>query len=52
MQIVEAEAFKDFCKKMKVKTIQDYERAIDGGSEAVMFDRKCELEQIIKKQQG
>jgi hypothetical protein len=43
---VEAEVFKGFCKKMKVKSIQEYEQMINGGggSASTTFDKKCELE--------
>jgi len=52
--VVEADVFKNFCKKMKVKNIQEYELMINGGSatDATTFDKKCELEQIISKNEN
>jgi hypothetical protein len=52
--VVEADVFKGFCKKMKVKNIQEYEQMINGGSatDATTFDKKCELEQVISKNEN
>jgi chromosome segregation ATPase len=53
LNVVETEAFKAFCKKVKVKTIQEYETRTNGGGGAdTTFDQKCELEQLIQKNEN
>lgn len=46
MTEIEKEAFAKFCKQIGVKSIKEYETKISGG-EVDIFDRKCELEQLI-----
>ena len=46
MADIEKEAFAKFCKSVGVKNIKEYEAKISGG-EVDIFDKKCELEQLI-----
>ena len=48
---IETESFKDFCKKLKIKNIAEYEAKSNTGqfenSGENIFDKKRDLEKII-----
>lgn len=48
MKKIEDKAFTDFCKKFKIKNVSEFEVS-QGGNE--FFDKKCELEQLISRQE-
>ena len=56
MKDIEAEAFKDFCKTAKVRTIQQYEQSLStlGKTEAKgdLFQERIDLEHEIAKCQA
>ena len=46
MKKIEDKAFTEFCKKLKIKNVSEFEIS-QGGNE--FFDKKCDLEQSIAK---
>lgn len=48
MSVVEKDAFKDFCKKLSFKNVQEYEAQLNGSGSDI-FDKKNELERLITK---
>ena len=48
LKVVEKDAFKQFCSKLKVKDIAEYEKQINGDDSSIL-DKKSDLNQLIQK---